>query len=188
MKEASADQLIVNKVLEGDTHAFNELVIRHQQYAFSIALGIVNNHEDAEEVAHDAFVKAFKSLKYFNRQAKFTTWLYRIVFNTAISSKRKNRIQTNPIEEQIHGNVVMDQKNTAESADRSYYLKKAMDMLSEIDRSLLTLFYLKELSLEEIGEVTGIAPSATKVKLFRARKRLATKLEELLQHEVKSLV
>ena len=96
------DHVIINAVLRGDTNQYNELVLRHKDYAYSIALKIVHNAMDAEEIAHDAFLKAYKSLTKFNQQAKFTTWLYRIVFNTAISHTRKNRLQVDDIDEITH--------------------------------------------------------------------------------------
>ena len=183
------DHAIINAVINGDTAQFNELVLRHKDYAFSIAFKIVNNSLDAEEIAHDAFIKAFKSLKRFNQQAKFTTWLYRIVFNTAISFKRKNQIATTDIDEvSTQPAANFDTSESMVSKDRERFISEAMKQLLPLDATLLTLFYLKQLNLEEIGEVVGIKADAVKVKLFRARKRLGRELKVVLAGEVHEIL
>ena len=79
------DDIIIDRILEGDENQYKVLIDKYKNYAFTLALNVLNNREDAEEVAQDSFVKAFKNLKKFNRQAKFSTWFYRIVTNTAIT-------------------------------------------------------------------------------------------------------
>jgi RNA polymerase sigma-70 factor (ECF subfamily) len=183
------DHVIINAVLGGDTAQYNDLVVRHKDYAYTIALKIVRNTMDAEEIAHDAFVKAFKSLKSFNQKAKFTTWLYRIVFNTAISHTRKNQLNTEDLSDITE--QPMSTSNTSalvDSQDREKYVAEAMLKLMPLDSSLITLFYMQQLSLEEIGEVVSLKPDAVKVKLFRARKRLGRELVALLQNEVHEIL
>src|SRR5690349_1965238 len=86
-----ADLLIIDRILAGEQQLYATLVERHKRFAFTIALRILENRPEAEEAAQDAFIKAFHHLAGFNRQAKFSTWLYRIAFNTAVSYKRKRR-------------------------------------------------------------------------------------------------
>ena len=185
MNSPLSDQDIVNKVLSGDTEQYNKLVVRHKDYAYSLALKIVHNPMDAEEIAHDAFIKAYRSLKSYQQKAKFTTWLYRIVFNTAVSHTRKNTIQIDDI-----SNLVKQPESSYSSnegifnQDRVRFVKEAMEKLSALDATLISLFYMKQLSLEEIGEVVKQKPNAVKVKLFRARKRLALEIKKLLREEV----
>ena len=189
MNSPRPDHVIVNAVLDGDTHQYNELVLRHKDYAYSLALKIVHNTMDAEEIAHDAFMKAYKSLSKFNQKAKFTTWLYRIVFNTAISHTRKNRIMVDDIDEiAIQPESGMNTSELLFSQDREKYIGSALERLSALDTTLITLFYLKQLNLEEIGDVVGLKATAIKVKLFRARKRLAKELESLLEGEVHEIL
>ena len=98
------DEELVRHVKSGDMDAFKQLVDRHKNYAYTIANRIVNAPEMAEEVVQDAFVKVYRSADSFKGDAKFTTWFYRVVFNTAVSSGRKNRIQTTDIDEPgVHG-------------------------------------------------------------------------------------
>jgi RNA polymerase sigma-70 factor (ECF subfamily) len=183
------DHAIITAVLQGDTDQYNELVVRHKDYAFSIALKIVNNSMDAEEIAHDAFVKAFKSLKKFNQKAKFTTWLYRIVFNTAVSHTRKNQLAVDDIDEiSAQPASSLSSSDPVMSREREHFIGEAMKKLLPLDATLLTLFYLKQLNLEEIGEVVGVKADAVKVKLFRARKRLGKELELMLAGEVQEII
>lgn len=184
-----SDQTIINNVLGGDTTQFNELVLRHKDYAYTLALSIVHNPMDAEEIAHDAFMKAYKSLAAFNRQAKFTTWLYRIVFNTAVSHLRKNNRPTTAIDELTEQPVDSSFSDDGLAArEREKYIALGLNKLQPQDATLITLFYQQQLSLEEIGAVTGLQTANVKVKLFRARKRLARTLTDILQHEVQAIL
>ncbi|HQQ03027.1 MAG TPA: sigma-70 family RNA polymerase sigma factor, partial [Bacteroidales bacterium] len=87
------DQILIQRTLQGDQNAFAQLVEKYKQPAFGIAYQITANREDAEEIAMDAFVKAYQALNTFKFESKFSTWLYRIVYNTAISKKRKKKLK-----------------------------------------------------------------------------------------------
>ena len=92
------DISLVNRILRGETPAYRELVNRHKDYAFTIAYRILNNREDAEEAAQDAFVRAFNALPNFNRESKFTTWFYRVIINAALTIQQKKKITTENID------------------------------------------------------------------------------------------
>lgn len=180
--------ILADRIIAGDRKACGLLIERHKSYAFTIAQRILSHREEAEEATQDAFIKALRALDKFNREAKFSTWLYRIVFNTAISYKRQRKIQHEPIETfqahrgDNHNLVSMHHK------ERQKFLQQAMNKLMADDVTMLTLFYLKEFSLEEIEEITGIATNTAKVKIHRARKRLARVLQKLLKDEVNTLL
>jgi len=176
------DHYILDKVLAGDQQAYASLVDKHKSYAFTIAYKILQNRGEAEEAAQDAFIKAFHHLPGFNRQSKFSTWLFRIVFNTAISYKRKSRQQFQDIEKTV---VAYSQEGESilEKSDQKKFLRQALAKLNEADRTALSLFYLEELSLEEIAEITGTPANTVKVRIHRARLRLAEELKTLLNHE-----
>ena len=87
------DDFYIDRILSGEVAAYASLVEKHKDLVFSIALKVLNNREDAEEVAQDAFVKAYQSLKTFERKSKFSTWLYRIVYNAAVSKTRKKKME-----------------------------------------------------------------------------------------------
>jgi RNA polymerase sigma-70 factor (ECF subfamily) len=180
------DHHVLDKILAGEQSAFADLVNKYKSYAYTIALKILQNRPEAEEAAQDAFVKAYHHLASFNRDSKFSTWLYRIVFNTAVSYKRKNRYQFQSIE-----NTVIEYQQEAEGmlekTDKKKYLNAAMAKLNEADRTALTLFYMEEFSLEEIATITGMQANTAKVRIHRARQRLAEELTNILNQEALTL-
>lgn len=180
------DHILIDQLLAGDREVYAVLVNKYKSYAFTIAQKILQNRPEAEEAAQDAFIKAFHHLASFNRESKFSTWLYRIVFNTAISYRRKNRQQFQSIETTII-EYDQDADGLLEKIDKKKYLNQAMLKLSEADRGALTLFYLEEFSLEEIAEITGMQANTAKVRIHRARLRLADELKNILNQEALTL-
>jgi RNA polymerase sigma factor (sigma-70 family) len=185
------DLLLIDRILRGETPAYRELVNRHKDYAFTIAYRILNSREDAEEAAQDAFVRAFNGLQNFNREAKFTTWFYRVVMNAALTIQQKKKLATEDIDN-IHTNSLVlrggDYADTMKRKEQQYYIKEALKLLSPDDVTMITLFYLKEQSLEEIADIVGIETNTVKVKLHRARKRLADVMQDMLKGETQSLL
>lgn len=189
VKTLESDISIIERILAGDKAGYRDLANRHKGYAFTVAYKIVGTREDAEEVAQDAFIQAFQALPQFNKESKFTTWFYRIVFNTALMFKRKNRIQTDDIEASQSAQAASaDTSDEIKSAEQKRYIQIALNHLSPDDVTMITLFYLKEQSLEEIAQIVGISADTAKVKLCRARKRLAEEMKRLLGNELHSLV
>jgi RNA polymerase sigma factor (sigma-70 family) len=185
------DLLLIDRILRGETPAYRELVNRHKDYAFTIAYRILNSREDAEEAAQDAFVRAFNGLQNFNREAKFTTWFYRVVMNAALTIQQKKKLITEDIDT-LHTNSHVlrwgDYADTMKRKEQQYYIKEALKLLSPDDVTMITLFYLKEQSLEEIADIVGIETNTVKVKLHRARKRLADVMQDMLKDETQSLL
>ena len=182
------DFALVEQILKGQdvSRAYRILVDRHKDFAFTIALRVLNNREEAEEVAQDAFVRAFKALHTFQRESKFTTWFYRIVLNAALSQKEKKKIVTDELDtaRAIHTDLSTDNYKKTE---QKYFIQRALEQLSPDDVSMITLFYLRELSLEEMAQATGIETNTIKVKMHRARKRMAEVLQEIMQGEERNL-
>lgn len=181
-----ADLAIIDRVLAGEQNLYAELVNRYKGYAYTIALKILQNRPEAEEAAQDAFIKAFHHLSGFNRQSKFSTWFYRIVFNTAISYKRKHRHQFQSIDTAVI-EYHQEADVTLEKNDKQRYLQQAMAKLNEADRTALTLFYMQEFSLEEISEIMSMQANTIKVRIHRARQRVADELKNILQKEALTL-
>jgi RNA polymerase sigma factor (sigma-70 family) len=175
------DKYYIDLILKGEINAFTSLVDRHKRMVYTFALKMVKVPEDAEEIAHDAFVKAYQSLSSFKQQSKFSTWLYRIVFNECVSRLRKKKLDTLSIDEPRFNYIEAEETDSfiKELNDREQkaILKMAVDKLPDDERSLITLFYLQECTIKEIVEITGYSESNVKIKLFRARKRLWEKLK-----------
>ncbi|MBN2812497.1 MAG: RNA polymerase sigma factor [Bacteroidales bacterium] len=165
---------LINQVLAGNVREFARLVDRYKNLAYTLAFRVLNNREDAEEVMQDAFVKAYRSLKDFRKESKFSTWLFRIVYNTGVSKKRLKKYDNQSIDDlSVSKEIALSREPDNELLeDRKALLEKAMQMLAEDDRVLITLYYAEECTVEEINKVTGLSRSNIKVRLFRARKKL----------------
>ncbi len=179
---------MIDTILSGDQSAYRALVDRHKEYAFTIAYRVLHNREDAEEAAQDAFIQAFRNMASFNRESKFTTWFYRIIFNSALTVKRKQKEVVTDIEAARTLAADTQASDAMKQRDQQFYIEKALNQLSAEDATIITLFYLKEQSLDEIAEITGMASANAKVRLHRARQRLAVKLDSLLKYETRSLL
>lgn len=193
MQSKLSDIELIEQTLAGNQFAYADLVKRHQRFVFTLAMRFAKGREDAEEIAQDCFVKAYRSLASFQGQSKFSTWLYSIVYTTAMTFLRKKRVDTDSIDDegtfvQIESHESAYDINNAENKSRSYYLNQAIEQLLPDDATIITLFYKGEQSLEEIAQTMGIETNTVKVKLFRARQRLKEKLERNLKHEVKELI
>lgn len=189
MQTNATDVELINSVLSGNTAHFALLVRRHQRYVFTMALRFAKNREDAEEIAQDCFLKAYKALPNYRQDSKFSTWLYRIVYTTAMSTHRKKQIQTIAIEGSTEHpdwekQTQYLEPDNFERKNQHKYLNLAIDLLSPDDANLIMLFYKAEQSIEEIGEILDINANTIKVKLFRARQRLREKLQLLLKEEL----
>jgi len=187
-----SDQIYIDEVLQGDTNAFTYLIDKYKNMAYTIAIKIVKNTEDAEEVTQDSFLKAYQKLETFKGNSKFSTWLYTIIYRNAISKIRKKKVVTTDIDSFVIENHTTDfdfpQIEAIKNGEQKKYIAAAIDNLSEIDALLITLFYLNESSVEEIEKITGLTKSNVKVKIFRARKKLYNELSLLLKEEVKELI
>jgi RNA polymerase sigma-70 factor (ECF subfamily) len=182
------DQQYIDKVLEGDTNAFAILVDKYKDMVFSLALKITKSREEAEEVSQDSFIKAFKSLKKFKGDSKFSTWLYKITYNNCIDRVKKiaRTYNTDTIDEVNENKIkaIEDTLETIERGERATVIKECMEALPEDERTILWLFYFEELSLKEIKDVTSYSESNIKVKLHRARKRLLAIVKKKVEPEL----
>jgi len=193
MQQQQTDQELIAQVLMGNTSAYSELVKRHQRFVFTLAVRFAKNREDAEEIAQDCFIKAYKALGTFNQTAKFSTWLYTITYTTAMSFLRKKRIETQSIngsenELELEGHQSDLSNNLAERKSTNKYLDEAITTLSNDDIAIVTMFYKGEQSLEEISQALNMPANTVKIRLHRARAKLKERLEFLLKDEVKELL
>lgn len=190
--DTTTDQKYIDKVLQGDTNAFSYLVDKYKNMTYTVALKIVRNIEDAEEVAQDSFIKAYSQLHTFKGNSKFSTWLYTIVYRNAISKIRKKKITTTNIDSFVIENHKTDfdfpQIEAIKNGEQKKYVAEAIDNLPEMDAFLITLFYLNESKVEEIEKITGLTKTNIKVKIFRARKKLYNELSLLLKDELKAII
>jgi RNA polymerase sigma factor (sigma-70 family) len=178
----------INLIIEGNSNAFSVLVDRYKDLVFSLALKMVKNREEAEEVAQDAFIKVYKSLSQFNGDSKFSTWIYKVTYNTCLDRLKKNKREQHvvPIDE-FNTNQIKSLDNALDAMqekERLQAIQDCIELLPSDDAFLLTLFYFEEQSLEEIANVVNLTTNNVKVKLFRSRKKLTTILKERLEPEI----
>lgn len=166
----------ITRILDGEAEYFSVLLERYSRPLYSLIVQIVGCPEDAEEILQDVFLKAFRSLNSYKRESKFSTWLYRIAYNTAISSTRKKKQEFLYIEESAINNVPderADEVITPEDDEEQIMrLSGAIDKLSGEEKALITLFYYEGKSMEEVGEVLRISVTNVKVRLHRTRKKI----------------
>ncbi|MEH6682677.1 MAG: RNA polymerase sigma factor [Sediminicola sp.] len=181
------DQPYIDRVLSGDLQAFSVLVDRYKHMVLTLALKILGNREEAEEVSQDTFVKIYQVLGTFKGESKFSTWVYKIAYHRSLDYVRghKRRIETMsldlcpPTQDSTFGDILDD----LEARDKSAIIDTALKQLSAEDGILITLHYYEGLTLKEVGEITNMAPNTVKVRLFRTRKRLAELLRDRVQPE-----
>ena len=189
MAATLSDEILIEQARSGRQTAFAMLVKRYEQYAFTLALRFVKNREDAHEVAQDAFLRAFRYLPDFRGEAKFTTWLYKIVYSTSLNFLRKQNPDILSIDDEekalrLPDEGTPDPSQTMEREDRNAALQRAIQLLSPDDAGIITLFYLYEHSLEEICQIMDMTMSNAKTKLCRARQRLKGIVEGRFSAEI----
>jgi RNA polymerase sigma factor (sigma-70 family) len=179
------DWYYIRKVLDGEPAAFEPLVEKYKKLAYNISLKLVRQPEDAEEITQDAFVKAYRSLKGFKGDAKFSTWLYRIVYNSSVSHLRKKQrmvLETGEEKEMLR----LADSGPGDQGEEmmSIALKKALDELPAEEQTMITLYYYQDNSIDEIAEIMGLTVSNVKVRLFRTRHKLHDLMQQLIKNEM----
>lgn len=182
------EQKYINKVLEGDTNAFAFLVDNYKDLVFTLALRLTKNREEAEEVAQDTFIKVYKNLSKFKGDSKFSTWIYRVAYNTSLDYVKKQKRTQNTVaidEFTEHQVKTLDNAlSLMEAEEQKLAVQNCINELPNEDGFILTLYYFEDQSLEEIAKTIDLKPNNVKVKLFRARKKLATILKQQLAPEL----
>lgn len=174
--ERLSDNYYIEKIRLGETDCFATLLERYSRQVFSLVVKIVDNREDAEELTQDVFVKAFGSLSSFRGDSSFSTWIYRIAYNIAVSATRKRVRVFTPVDENIIS-AVPDEPDESiwgdtDSETRVVYLNCALEQLPPEERAMIMLFYKENKSMEEIAMITRLTETNVKTKIFRIRKKL----------------
>ncbi|QEC66609.1 sigma-70 family RNA polymerase sigma factor [Panacibacter ginsenosidivorans] len=185
------EQEIISDVLAGDTNAYHILVSRYRNMIFTLVNNIILNREDAEEIAQDVFIKAYTGLRTFKGSALFSTWLYRIAVNAALNKKKIKVFNVIPIGESFENETddnIQPLLDQYEIKERKKFVQLAMLQLKDDERICITMYYLNELQVSEIHDLTGISTANIKVLLYRGRKNLYRQLEQLLKTEMNNLI
>jgi RNA polymerase sigma factor (sigma-70 family) len=179
------DEYYITQTLNGNVNAYAFLVEKYKHMVFTLSIRIVKNREEAEEISQDVFVKAYTNLKSFKGDSKFSTWIYKIGYYASLDAIKRNKKQINSenIDEIYEADlgVLQNALSYLEEKERKSIIKKSLLKLNEDEQVILTLYYFEEMPLKEISEVVNLSVDNIKVKLFRARKKLATILEHVIE-------
>jgi RNA polymerase sigma factor (sigma-70 family) len=192
MSPGPSDIEIISAVLNGNQQAYAQIVERHKAFVFTLVLRYIKSREDAEEVAQDIFIKAYRALADFKGASKFSTWLYTIITTTCISFLRKKKLDIHSLDnenvfETIENKDSGMSANQVEHKSRVAMVNNAIALLNSDDAEIVTLFYKGEQTLEEIAQVLGVEANTVKVRLHRARTRLKEKMQKHFAAEVKDI-
>lgn len=172
--------------------SYASIIDTYKDLAYSIALKITRNEQDAEEIVQDSFVKAFQGLQSFKNDSQFSTWFYRIVYNSSISAMRKKKIPLSDLAmEELNSKAPVnfsDASHNLNQHDRKRIIQAAMEKLGKLDYTIITLFYYESKSLKEIAVITGKNRNYLKVLLQRARRKLYKGLDPSIKSELKELL
>ncbi|MDR1883303.1 MAG: sigma-70 family RNA polymerase sigma factor [Prevotella sp.] len=178
------DIYYIRRIREGYTDAFAHIVRRYQRMVFTIVGKIVFSRADAEDITQEVFIKVFQSLDKFREESEFVTWLYRIAYNTAISELRKRKHEFAVVKDDFANmadNDIADTIDEISVEDKLRYLDIVLKKLPPGDALLITLFYMNDLSIQHISEITNNSVANVKVKLHRIRKFMNFEINKLIR-------
>ncbi len=186
------DVKLIHRILAGDESAFVDLVNKHQKQVHALAWRKIGDFHIAEEITQDTFLKVYHKLSTLKDPNQFSGWLYVIANRQCLSWLRKKRIETEPLEdtgidlidETAYSRYVAEEHAKATTEAQREVVKKLLAKLKESERTVMTLHYLGEMTIEEISRFLGVSTSAIKIRLHRARQRL--KKEEPMIREALS--
>ena len=169
----------IERVLKGDLNAYTPLVEKYRRYVYVLVKRCCKDSAEAEELSQDVFVKAYEHLRTFSQKAAFSTWLYRIAFNTAVSYARKKKRygvsidQIDPRTFAVWDGEEQREREVQMSREQRYAsLERLLAGLPAEEQMLMALYYKEELKMEEVAGMAGLSLTNTKVKIHRIRQKL----------------
>lgn len=180
----STDQEIIKKILKGQGDLYEEIISRYKNGVYSLCIRMVRNHEDAKDLAQEAFIKAYQNLDKYNPEYKFSTWIFRVASNLCVDYLRKAKKQTLPYEDKL--SMPHDTASAEDMyihSDNKKVIEKAILDLPEEYRVLIILYHKEGLSYEEMSKVLNLPLSKVKNRLYRGRNKLKDKLKDIRREE-----
>jgi RNA polymerase sigma-70 factor (ECF subfamily) len=177
---------LISEIKLGKPQAFTVLVNEYKQMVYSICVKVTIDKEIAEEAAQDTFIKAYQGLNKFKGESKFSTWLYRIAYFTAVNASRGIKVKSVSLLEASSLKSDSNSFEPLEKAERRKLIASALNYLSPQDRLMISLFYLEEFSIDEVSQITAVSKLNVKVKLHRIRKQLYNIISKLLKNDLNS--
>lgn len=182
------DNYLVEEVMAGHAKAFAVLVDRYKDMVFTLAVSLLRDRQEAEEIAQDTFLKVYKALPKFQNKSKFSTWIYRIVYNESISRLRRKKTNLISVEDLSYGELADSfeemEPEWLEKEERKRKLFEAISLLKEEEKTILMLYYFENCRIDEISDITSLSNENVKTKLFRTRKKLYSILNKVKKKEL----
>lgn len=181
---------LIRRAQNGDRDALNELVISQQQYVYSIAMSVLHHPEDASDLTQEAFIRLFRSIRQYNGESRFTTWLYRLVVNLGRDELRRRGRQVpemhgpsddddlDPVTLIVDDHDERDPQQALELAEIRRMLDECLDQLDPQYRLVLTMFYFHDKKYNDIAEVMGIPLNTVKSHIRRGKERMFELMHE----------
>lgn len=185
---------LVKKAKQGDLHAFEELILKHEKIVYNVALRMMSHSEDARDISQEVFLKAYRNIKNFDERSQFSTWLYRITANTCIDEMRKRKgKQSFSLEEELENEEgsmrrqIADEGETPEESllrqEQKSEILQALDSLSPEHKTAVILRDIKGLSYEEIAELLELSLGTVKSRISRGRSQLKQEFIKLREQK-----
>jgi RNA polymerase sigma factor, sigma-70 family len=181
--QAETDEQLVRKSQEDDERAFGELVSRYESKVYSLALKMLRNPEDAEDVLQDTFLRAYRGIKSFKGNSTFSTWIYRITANSALMRLRKRQLPTVSIDDADEREAPINIADWAPgpveqmlNQETQAAMTEAIEALPPEFRQVFVLRDIEELSNAEVAEILDLSVAAVKSRLHRARLKVRNRL------------
>ncbi len=165
---------IIDRVLDGEVQSFSILVQQYKDMVYTLSLKMLRNPEEAEEMAQDVFVRAFRKLSQFDKKSKFSTWLYSITYRTGLNILKKTRVREEEFVDE-HLEIPSEGLNPFTALAKTEAKKILRERIKKLDAEsqfLLQIYYFEERSIREVAQVMGQSETNVKSKLFRTRKKL----------------
>ena len=189
---------LIRKAKQGDMHAFEELILKHEKIVYNLALRMMNHSEDAKDISQEVFLKAYRSLSIFDERSAFSTWIYRITHNTCIDEMRKRKGKQNySLEEELENEEGSMQRQIADEGDtpeesllreeQKSEILQALDSLSEEHKAAIVLRDVKGFSYEEIAEILEVSLGTVKSRISRARNQLKNEILQMREQNEKTV-
>jgi RNA polymerase sigma-70 factor, ECF subfamily len=177
---ADRERQLIQDVQEGSHDAFRELVELHMRRVYDLAYGFVNNHDDAEDIAQEVFVKVFHALKSFRQDSGFSTWLYRITANSALDrlKQRKRSVARFVPMEESHLSGIAASQGT-DHGEESMLIERALHELPTLQRAVVMLRHIDGFSTKQVSDILKCSEGTVKTHLHRGLKKMRKKLEHL---------
>lgn len=176
------DIYYVRLVRDGQTEEFAHIVRRYQRMIYGMVARIADTPQDAEDITQDIFIKVFQSLHKFRGQSEFSTWIYRIAYNTTISAVRRRRRNFVVLDDHIPDMNIADEIADTSAGEREALLERVIKMLHPADAQIVMLYYFQSLPVKEISAISGLGESNVKVRLHRIRNYMNAEINKLIKY------